>query len=243
LAAGAAALILASGGPAAARAAEPVQGVAQEPSASAIALAKLVSGGEAGIEVEIALARTGLKGGLELAFEVKDIETEHLGLFDAVWTAVEPEVRRSIIADAPVFEDRLARLYSNSLTLTEIEGLKSFYSTPTGQKLIRSMYSGLDATPIIESAITGEGVISQEAHDAMVESATRKAASSVDPSAGDLAILERSISFEKMQRIGAEVRKLTLEWVNQEDPEFEAKLDELIGAAADKYFAKQGNGE
>lgn len=235
--AAAAALLLLSASPLHAQAA-PAPIANSESERAALALAEIVAPSELLVPMEIAFARQGLVIGFEADADAKQLTKEYPGLVEAIWAAIEPEVRRSTIADQPRFHALLAKVYAARLTVPEIESMRRFYATPTGQKMIRSLHENIDPTPALaEAARAGDAHISEQSLAAMRGKAAAKAIKTIGPE--DEAALEqliRAAPMAKLQAVAKETQQLTADWVNKEDPEFDASLDELIEAAVEKHL-------
>jgi hypothetical protein len=228
------------GSPAAAATAQ-APAVSQDP---AFALAERVAPAEIMLPLEMKIGKQAFYMGFEADAEGKALLEEYPNLPDVLWAAVEPELVRYSAADHPKFLDRLAALYRARLTTREMAGLYEFYGSSTGRKLVREAYRGLDANPVLADLAKQEGDVSAESLQAARGAGLSNVVSSLD-AADEAALLGigKILPLEKWRQIGAETQKLTLEWVNQEDPVLEARIEALIEAAFEKYLAgKDGAG-
>jgi hypothetical protein len=210
----------------------------EETRADARALAELVSPAELYMGKELAVARQAFFAGLESDPDSKALEAEHPGISKALWAAVEPELRKSLLADLPGYRGVLARVYQQRLTAAEIAALRTFYATDVGRRLIRTMLTGLDAQPMIDEMIADpDGGISMQAATASIDAAKKKAVGQItDKDAPALMQLQRSMDLKKMNAVGVEIRRATLEWANAPDPELDALMEKTISEAARRFF-------
>lgn len=219
--------------------------VQQAPSAAvqqdkAAALAELVAGTEVTLSLELGFAKQAFDAVMATDADLKTMIDENPGLQAAVWAAVEPEIRRSSIEGNPAFLARIAALYRSRLTATELDAVYAFFEGPTGQKLVKAMYGGINPQPVIAEAMAGSGDISGSAIVEAADAGRTKALSTIGPEDEPaLATLTRAVSTQKLQALGAEVQKLTLDYVNEDDPVLDAKIEAVIEAAFRDYFAKQ----
>ena len=210
---------------------------------TAAELARTVAPADIMVPVELEQARKAILLLPQLDTGAKDLETEYPGIWAAIWTAVEPEMRRSVQADYPKFWASLERLYTSRLTEEEGEAILAFYRSPTGQKLIHGLVQGvqnIDTTPILKDVVESpSGTVSAEHFGDWGNAARAAAIKDIGPeSLGDLLILMHSINLEKFKALGMETRKLTLSWVNDRDPEAEQRLKKLMQNAMEDYMAK-----
>lgn len=208
-------------------------------SPAAMRLARLVQPEDQGNAVVIAAAREGFIKALAEDPGNAALEAQYPGIQQAVWAAMEPLLRESIPADIPKLWVRLARVYTERLTPPEIEGLHRFYSTPAGQKVIRAMNEEADLAPIIASAAKSpDSTVSAEAL-AQAQAPARAAAARAiaDGDEAVVAELAKVVPLPKLLALGVEVQRVTLEWMNEPDPEFDARLTAAIEETMTRYIA------
>lgn len=190
------------------------------------------------LPLEIEQARKMILALPTLDEDAKQLEQEYPGLYAAVWAAVEPEMRRQTEADYPSFWTMLEDLYIRRLTEQEAQAVLVFFKSPTGQKLTRSMYGSMDATPWLGAMIKSDSsTVSAAQMQGAIDAAKAKAVQQIGPEdEGNLSALAAKISLEDFRSLGAETQKLTLDWVNKEDPEGEEKIAKIMEAAMERYM-------
>lgn len=205
---------------------------------TAAALARTVAPKDVLLPVEIEQARKMVLALPAMDDDAKQLEQEYPGLYAAVWTAVEPEMRRQTEADYPSFWTMLEDLYIRRLTEQEAQAVLVFFKSTTGQKLTRSMYGSLDATPWLAEMIKSDSsTVSEAQMQGVIDAAKTKAVQQIGPEdEANLEALAAKISLDDFRALGAETQKLTLDWVNQEDPEGEEKLAKIMEAAMERYM-------
>jgi hypothetical protein len=227
---------LAQPAPAEPRSAEAGQRVSP---ATAAALARVVAPLEMGIAGELEQARKAIIALPTMDEDAKALEQEYPGLYAALWAAVEPEMRRSTEADYPSFWAALEQLYLARLTEAEAQAVMTFFKSPTGQKLLRATYGSIDATPVVAEMVKTENYALDEKQMKSVMDAAKAAAVKQigAEDQADLWILMASIDLKKFQALGAETQKVTLEWVNKQDPEGDARIGTIMEEAMKQYMA------
>lgn len=207
--------------------------------ADAVALAELVSPHDLFVSQVV---RGGREAFLALGSgdsELAALERLHPGLIDAVWTAVAPEFTSYGEKLLPAHRAGLAGLYRARLTPAEVAAVHIFFSSDTGKKLVRQMYTA-NVQPVIDELIAAPGEdVSAGSYDrvqrSIIDQATRSL-SKADATA--LEQLTRTVCLSKMGELGAEVERVSLELINQRDPAFEARIGKIAAAAMNRFVSK-----
>lgn len=207
--------------------------------ATAAALARVVAPIDVVVPAEVEQARKAILALPTMDEDAKQLEQEYPGLYAALWTAVEPEMRRQTEADYPNFWAALEEMYVARLTEREAQAVMAFFRSPTGQKLLRNVYGSFDATPMFADMVKSDTAkIGPEQLQAVTDAAKAKAIQQMGPEdQATLLTLAASIDLKKFQALGAETQKVTLDWVNKEDPAGEAKLEKMMVEAMERYMA------
>lgn len=205
---------------------------------TAATLARTVAPADLMIPMEVEQARKAVLALPTVDEDAKQLEQEYPGLYAAVWVAAEPEMRRSTEAEFPQFWAALEQLYLSRLTEREAQAVLAFFRSPTGQKLLRNMLGSFDVTPLIGDMAKSKFKIDEQQMRSITDAAKAKAVQQIGPEdEASLLQLMASIDLEKFRAIGAETQKITLEWVNKEDPEGGEKLTKIMQAAMEEYMA------
>lgn len=212
------------------------QGVSR---ATAAALARVVAPMELMVPAEVGQSRKVILALPTLDETARELEAEFPGIYAALWAEIEPAMRRHLEAGLPSYWTALEQLYVSRLTENEAQAVMRFFQSPTGQKLIRTMYVNVDATPMFADMTKNDNYsVDEKQMKAMTDAAKAKAVKEVGPEdEGDLWILMASIKLDKFQALGAETQKLTLDWVNNEDAEGDAELGKLMEETMKRYMA------
>ena len=210
------------------------------PAADARALAEIAVPGELYVPREIETARRALLGVLAQDPDMAELEAEHPGLSKAIWAAVEPEARKYAEAELPDYRALLAGIYQRRLSIEETRGIREFYATPTGRKILRTMYAPPNVDRLIGDIVRDpEGKISQKTADTMDRAKRAEVESAMTAEdAPALAALNRTISLAKLDSLANEVQRVTLDWANRSDPEFEAKIERLMIEVIERFVGK-----
>jgi hypothetical protein len=218
------------------------QAQAGQSDAAALALAKMVAPLEAHVEAELELARTGVLKLPEANDEARALEAEYPGIHQAMWTAMEPELRASLTSDLPKLWERLARVYKDMLSPPQMQALARFYATPTGQRMLHTIATEADPTPLVEAAfVDPESKISKEVFEK--SNAAGRAAFVASLGEADRPALEqlgRIVPLARLNAVGARVQQVALEWINEEDPAADARLDAVVQPVVEKFMAEAG---
>jgi hypothetical protein len=218
----------------------PAAAPVNEISPEALELAKLVEPAGESTTLALNAAKTGFFQVLKGSPDSAAMEAEYPGIYQAVWEAMEPLMRETLTADTPKLWTKLARLYTQRLTPSEIAGLRRFYSTPVGQKMIRAMSQQADLAPIIESASKSTNyTVSAEAFDKTRASGIEAAVDTITPA--DHAALEdlaQSIPLPKLTALGPDVQRITLAWMNEPDPDLDARIEKVVEERMIRFMAE-----
>ena len=232
--------LLMSGAVASPALAQPQAAKVATPSADALALAEVAPPRGLYVAREVETARRMLLGVLARDPDMAALEADHPGLSKAIWGAVEAETRTYAEASLAEYRALLAGVYDRRLSSAELRGLSRFYTTPTGQKIVRAMYQPASVDGLVGDLVRDpDGKISQKTANAMDRAARARAESSVTAAdAPALAELTRTISLAKLDSLGEEVTRVTLDWSNRPDPEFEARIERLMIEAVERFLGK-----
>lgn len=236
----AAALALAApASPAAPSPATPAQAPAAVSKATAASLARTVAPADITIALEVDHARKAILALPTIDEDARELEAEFPGIYAAMWAAIEPEVRRSTEADYPSYWAALENMYLARLSEQEAQAVLAFFRSATGQKLLRGMYGAMDTGPMLAEMVkTDSATIDAKQMQSAVDAAKAKAVGQLGPEdEASLLTLVASMDLGKFRALGAETQKITLDWVNKEDPEGEEKLGKLMQDAMAKYMA------
>ena len=236
----AAALALAApASPAAPSPGTPAQAPVAVSKATAASLARTVAPADITIALEVEQARKAILSLPAIDEDAKQLEAEFPGIYAAMWAAIESEVRRSTEADHPSYLAALEKMYLERLSEQEAQAVLAFFRSATGQKLLRGMYGAMDTSPMLAEMVKSDSAtIDAGQMQSAVDAAKAKAVAQLGPEdEASLLTLVGTMDLGKFRALGAETQRITLEWVNKEDPEGEEKLGELMRDAVERYMA------
>jgi hypothetical protein len=207
--------------------------------ATAATLARTVAPADITIALEVDHARKAILALPTIDEDARQLEAEFPGIYAAMWAAIEPEVRRSTEADYPSYWAALENMYLARLSEQEAQAVLAFFRSATGQKLLRGMYGAMDTGPMLAEMVkTDSATIDAKQMQSAVDAAKAKAVGQLGPEdEASLLTLVGAMDLGKFRALGAETQKITLDWVNKEDPEGEEKLGKLMQDAMAKYMA------
>ena len=217
----------------------PAQASVAVSKATAATLARTVAPADITIALEVDHARKAILALPTIDDDARQLEAEFPGIYAAMWAAIEPEVRRSTEADYPSYWAALENMYLARLSEQEAQAVLAFFRSATGQKLLRGMYGAMDTGPMLAEMVkTDSATIDAKQMQSAVDAAKAKAVGQLGPEdEASLLTLVASMDLGKFRALGAETQKITLDWVNKEDPEGEEKLGKLMQDAMEQYMA------
>jgi hypothetical protein len=217
----------------------PAQASVAVSKATAATLARTVAPADITIALEVDHARKAILALPTIDEDARQLEAEFPGIYAAMWAAIEPEVRRSTEADYPSYWAALENMYLARLSEQEAQAVLAFFRSATGQKLLRGMYGAMDTGPMLAEMVkTDSATIDAKQMQSAVDAAKAKAVGQLGPEdEASLLTLVGAMDLGKFRALGAETQKITLDWVNKEDPEGEEKLGKLMQDAMAKYMA------
>jgi hypothetical protein len=206
----------------------------------AVALAKLTCPRDLMVEQQIETAKRAFYAGFRAEPEAAEVEAANPGMVDFLWAAIRPEMESQSLKILPKIWTMLAEVYSARLTAREIDSLRAFYATPTGQKVVKSMYSEVDVSPVISEMVRSEGRISDSTAKGVITAASNRMANTL--TAEDLRVVTALVGYisrEKMRSVSDETRRVMLALGSAPDPELDARLAAIIDNALARYLEKR----
>ena len=169
------------------------------------------------------------------------VYTQNPGLLETVLDAGRPVMRKHLETTIPTQQRRFAQFYAQKFSADEIDQLISFYSTPTGAKVVAAIYEGLDLAKLAEG-MDKKGnltLTSNQVHDANTSAVSHL------PDAFNAedwkAVLVFSVTpvHAKLNRLAPEFNQLVADIGNEPDPALDAEIDKAVETAVKAYFAKK----
>lgn len=165
------------------------------------------------------------------------LEQEYPGVTQAVADAAVPIAIRQIEDTTPDVIDRLAVLYSNNMTLEELEDLTEWLTTPTMTRVRSLMESNFDLGEIMAGAADDEDYqISTEALQRVKRGSAEEAVSSISPE--DIAVIvsfSEQESFKKYLSIKPQAIAIETAWTNESTPAEEVELEAAVTQALENF--------
>jgi hypothetical protein len=137
----------------------------------------------------------------------------------------------------PDLQQRQAEIYSKHYSVSEIVTLVTFYKSPTGQKLMRSLAANVEPIAMLEEAKKSDDMtISAEAVLADQRRAVPKMLEAMN--AEDERVLTefgRSGLIPRLHKLGPVTQQIILDWQNEYAPGEEEMIEKVI----EDIFAKR----
>ena len=207
----------------------------------ALELARIMTPLEDYMAREIRMARQAFLAVSATDPDAKALETDYPGLYAYTWKALEPELRRYTSQSHPALLRRLAQIYQRHLNPAERQALRTFYLTPTGRRVLHTMYYETDATPMVDELVANpEAKISAGSLAAVQRNGEAKVMAGFGPADEEAGrALMRGVPAAKFQTVSEAVAALTLELANQADPVWDAKAEKLTLKAMKRFMKQQ----
>ena len=233
-----AALIIAV--PAAALAsADQVSQAAQPTATQAIALAELMSPRDLLVDMEIREFDKHFVSSLSANPELKSMEDEYPGLFEAMHKASRGLVMEATSRSAGKIHSAVAKIIEASFTPADIAELTDFYRSPVGLKTVQQMAASADAGQVYQQAVSeSEFKLTEEQVAAEIQKSARKAAQTFTPEEQtEMMLFMAKPSFGKLAKAQPQIQKILAEEFNAPDPEFDRRVEQAMGAAIERHIA------
>lgn len=168
------------------------------------------------------------------------LEKQYPGIIRHMVDSARPVILDNVTAQLPVLWDRLAPVYAEALTETEMRESLAFYRSPTGVWLIDTMANNADFTKAM-------GRMMQDP-DGKLQAADLKAGA-VDASVGALvkgmnadrmgAVMAfvTTPAGRKMRSIQPQLLEIITDWANESDPDTDARVGKIVGDSLTKFIA------
>ena len=111
---------------------------------NAMRLSQLANPAEQMLAAGLKAFEAGIKGELDSNPEDVQFFAENPGLLEEITEVSRPLVRNHFLAVIPGQQRRYAQFYAAKFSADEIDQLLSLYSSPTGAKVVRALYAGVD---------------------------------------------------------------------------------------------------
>lgn len=169
------------------------------------------------------------------------LEKEHPGVSREMTVALLPIINRSTRERLPQLWERQAALYARTFTAVELDTLIAFYSSPTGQKLIRVMQENMQTEhSLAELKKDGEFNLSANSVLADVHATGSKIVGQMDDAdKAALGALMASGLLTKLKALALPTQQIALDWYDESAPGEDEETERVLAAIIDKYQGKQ----
>ena len=234
------AVALAAAAPVAAMAPASEAPLAARPSQEeSIGLARLMSPRDVLVDMEVREFDKHFVSSLSADPELKSMEDEYPGLFEAMHKASRGLVSQAMVRTVDQIHRSVAKLIEASFTRADIAELSDFYRSPVGQKTIRQMAASADAGNLYNQAVEQrEFQLTEEQVAAQIREYARKTAQTFTPEEQtEMMLFMAKPSFGKLAKAQPQIQKILADEFNAPDPEFDRQVEEAMGAAIEQHIA------
>ena len=169
--------------------------------------------------------------------DLAETEKQYPGIGQELARATFPIIKRFLRQRLPDLQQRQAEIYSKHFSDSELVTLVTFYKSPTGQKLMRSLAANAEPIAMLEEAKKSDDMtISAESVLADQRRAVPKFLEAMN--AEDervLAEFGRSGLIPRLQKLGPVTQQIMLDWQNEYAPGEEEMIEKVI----EDIFAKR----
>lgn len=166
--------------------------------------------------------------------ELTEMESEYPGIMSDIGDAILPIINQSMRSRLPALQERQAALYAKTFDASELDYLISFYGSPTGQKMIKTVMDNLSPDEMIKEGASNPNF--EISGDTALKD-LRRTAINIDwkftpEDERALRMFQLSSAFPKLQRVAGQTQQIMLDWSDEsapgEDEAIEAALTKVI---------------
>lgn len=211
----------------------------QATATQAIELARLMSPSGLLVDMEVREFDKHFVPSLRSDPELKALEEEYPGVFEAMHKASRGLVVEATGRSAGKIHAAVAKVIETNFTAADIAELTSFYRSPVGLKTLQQMAASADAGQVYQNAVSDSGFKLTEAQiDSQIHESAQKAAQTFTPEEQtEMMLFMAKPSFAKLAKAQPQIRKILAEEFNAPDPEFDRRVEQAMGAAIEKHIA------
>ena len=213
--------------------------------AQAIELARLMSPSDLLVDMEVREFDKHFVPSLQSDPELKSMEDEYPGLFEAMHKASRGLVVEATGRSAAKIHAAVAKIIEVSFTSADIAELTKFYRSPVGLKTLRQMSASADAGQVYQTAVSeNEFKLTEAQIDSQIHESARKAAQTFTPEEQtEMMLFMATPSFGKLAKAQPQIRKILADEFNAPDPDFDRQVEQVMGAAIEQHIASiEGSG-
>lgn len=209
---------------------------------NAMRLSQLANPAEHILEIGLKAFEAGMSAELKNNPEDAAFFAANPGLLGEITKVGRLIVRRHFLAAIPGQQRRYAQFYAAKFSPEEIDQLISFYSSPTGAKVVRAMFAGVDLKKLSEG-VSPEGKPMVTASQ-ILESKRSSMSGLLDEfDADDWKSLFTFMSepvHAKLLKVVPEFNQLVADMANEPTPELDAELEKAVQKTTAAYFVRRG---
>lgn len=211
----------------------------QATATQAIELARLMSPRDLLVDMEVREFDKHFVPSLRSDPELKSLEDEYPGLFEAMHKASRGLVVEATGRSAGKIHAAVAKVIEASFTAADIAELANFYRSPVGLKTLQQMAASADAGQVYQDAVSKtEFKLTEAQIAAQIHDSARKAAQTFTPEEQtEMMLFMAKPSFGKLAKAQPQIQKILADEFNAPDPEFDRQVEQAMGAAIEQHIA------
>lgn len=173
------------------------------------------------------------------------LEAKYPGIIDEVAMRMRPLLEEYGRASMPQRLQQMGLFFAQRFSRVELEDMLAFYTSPTGQRLIRAMFANASMQGIVDEAIADpEQQTSIDAVNQIFASSLNALPKAlIESDRPVLRELMRKPWFARIRAVAPEMRQLQQQMINEPDPAFEGRLDQVITETIENFIEQSEQSE
>lgn len=172
--------------------------------------------------------------------EMQKVESEHPGIGKELAAAALPIINRHMLQRLPQLQERQAELYAANFAAPQLSILVDFYSSTTGQKLIKSMISNVQPKAMLAEAATSDDFkISASSALKDIRDTVPTIISDMDETDQKALVkFAQSGLLPKLQALAPQTQTVALDWMQEYAEGEEREIENAIEAVFENRIEK-----
>ncbi len=172
--------------------------------------------------------------------ELQEVEREHPGIGKELAAAALPIINRYMLQRLPQLQQRQADLYAANFDAPQLSILVDFYTSATGQKMIKSMTSRVKPVAMMaEATMSDDFKISANSVLKDIRATVPGILSDMNETDQNaLAKLMQSELLPKLQALAPQTQAIALDWMQEYAEGEEQEIDKVIEAIIENRVGK-----
>lgn len=175
--------------------------------------------------------------------DIAPMEKDYPGIMEVMYRAARPFLVEAERRNAKLAQDKLTALYLKELSVEDMGTLHRFFSSPTGQKIVRGMFdpAGIQHTTEAVAANPEADIKAETLIEGQAQAVGRMVAGMTPEDEKVAAALLRTPAGRNWHAMTPKVQAMMVELVNTDYPDIQAQVNAAMEAAANRVMAMAKN--